>query len=109
MLFGGIASGLGQGGIFAASIVAVTGASPDDKRAEVTSLLFVVIYLAVSISVLSLGVAIEAMGLRRAGITFAVLVTLLSIAALVLLWRRQVPCVRCTRMTTIGPTRRDSL
>ncbi|GAB3684190.1 hypothetical protein [Salinisphaera aquimarina] len=89
LILGAIAAGLGQGGIFAASIVAVAAASPHDQRAEVTSLLFVVVYLAVSVPVLSLGVAIEAMGLRAAGITFSILVMLLSIMAVaVLKWRR---------------------
>jgi F0F1-type ATP synthase membrane subunit c/vacuolar-type H+-ATPase subunit K len=93
LVLGAIASGLGQGGIFAASIVAVTAASPDDQKAEVSSLLFVVVYLAVSIPVLGLGFAIDAMGLRDAGITFALLVLLLSVTTLGLLWRRRTHAV----------------
>lgn len=82
---GAIVTGLGQGAIFAASIVAVTAASPADKRAEVTSLLFVVVYLAVAVPVLGLGIAVEYIGLRSAGITFSILVMLLSIAAVAVL------------------------
>lgn len=93
LVLGAVASGLGQGGIFAASIVAVTAASPDDQKAEVSSLLFVVVYLAVSIPVLGLGFAIDAMGLRDAGITFALLVLLLSVTTLGLLWRRHTHAV----------------
>lgn len=87
LVLGAIISGLGQGGVFAASIVAVTSAGPADKKAEVTSLLFVVIYLAVALPVLGLGGAVALTGLRTAGIIFAVLVMLLSIAALGALWR----------------------
>lgn len=90
LMLGAMASGLGQGGIFAASIVAVTAASPDTEKAEVTSLLFVVIYLAVSVPVLGLGIAIKLTGLRMAGITFLLLVLLLSAAALIALWHRRI-------------------
>jgi len=89
LIFGAMVSGLGQGGIFAASILAVTAASPANERAEVTSLLFIVIYLAVALPVLGLGVAADAVGLRAAGITFTVLVMLTSIAALAVLIRRR--------------------
>ncbi|WP_210725936.1 MFS transporter [Modicisalibacter radicis] len=90
LIIGAIASGLGQGAIFAASIVAVTAASPAGKRAEITSLLFVVVYLAVAVPVLGLGIAIEYIGLRAAGITFSVLVMLLSIAAVAVLKMRRI-------------------
>jgi uncharacterized membrane protein len=80
---------LGQGGIFAASITAVTGVSPNDRKAEVAALLFVVIYLSVALPVLGLGVAVELSGLRTAGIAFAVLVLLFSTGALFALWRRR--------------------
>lgn len=89
LLCGAVVAGLGQGGIFAASIAAVTAASPDERKAEVAALLFVVIYLSVALPVLGLGVAVELSDLRTAGIAFAVLVLLLSIAALFALWRRR--------------------
>ncbi|MGH8146130.1 MAG: MFS transporter [Rhodanobacteraceae bacterium] len=85
LVLGAVTSGLGQGGVFAASVVTVTAASPREKRAEVTSLLFVVIYAAVAIPVLSLGGVIAVTDLRIAGIAFAALVMLLSITALVVL------------------------
>lgn len=91
LMIGAVISGLGHGGIFAASIVTVTAASPDEKRAEVTSLLFVVIYLAVAVPVLGLGGAVALTSLRTAGIAFAFLVFLFSIAALASLWRHRRP------------------
>jgi MFS family permease len=89
LLCGAVVAGLGQGGIFAASITAVTGVSPNDRKAEVAALLFVVIYLSVALPVLGLGVAVELSGLRTAGIAFAVLVLLFSTGALFALWRRR--------------------
>lgn len=89
LVLGAVISGLGQGGVFAASIVMVTAASPREKRAEVTSLLFVVIYAAVAIPVLGLGGVIAVTDLRVAGIAFAALVMLLSMAALIVLWRHR--------------------
>ncbi|NYT38653.1 MFS transporter [Allopusillimonas soli] len=94
LTLGAVASGLGQGGIFAGSVVAVAAASPDDVKAEVTSLLFVVVYLAVAVPVLGLGVAAVAVGVQTAGIAFTVLVMLLAAGTLSALWRRhraQVP------------------
>jgi len=88
LALGAVASGLGQGGIFAASVIAVTAASPDDVKAEVISLLFVVVYLAVAVPALGLGVAAVAMGVQTAGIVFAALVMLLSAGTLLALWRR---------------------
>jgi MFS family permease len=89
LLCGAVVAGLGQGGIFAASITAVTAVSPNDRKAEVTALLFVVIYLSVALPVLGLGVAVELSGLRTPGIAFAVLVLLLSMGALFALRRRR--------------------
>jgi len=89
LVVGAVAAGLGQGGIFAASILAVTAASPAAERASVTSLLFIVVYLAVALPVLGLGLVIGAMGLRAAGVTFTVLVMLISVAALAVLGLRR--------------------
>ncbi|WP_219726151.1 MFS transporter [Castellaniella caeni] len=100
LILGALVSGLGQGGVFAASIVALTAASPVDQKAEITSLLFVIIYLAVAIPVLGLGGAIALIGLRNAGVTFALLVTLLSIAALGVLWRYR---TRSHKTSTVRP------
>lgn len=84
---GGVIAGLGQGGIFAASIISVTEASPAGRRAEVTATLFVVIYLSVALPVLALGVSAEFFSLRTSGIAFALFVVLLSVAALAAVWR----------------------
>ncbi|MGB6008584.1 MFS transporter [Castellaniella sp.] len=88
LLCGALIAGLGHGGIFVSSIASVTTDSPQDKKAEVTALLFVVIYLAVSLPVLGLGIAIELIGLQAAGVLFALLVLLLSLAAWLASWHR---------------------
>lgn len=84
---GALVAGLGQGGIFAASIASITEASPQDRKAEVTATLFVVIYVAVALPVLGLGLTVEFLSLRASGISFVLLVVLLSVVALATLWR----------------------
>lgn len=80
-------AGAGQGAIFAASIAALAGASPSGKKAEVTSLLFVIAYVAISVPIVSLGLAVEAFGLRDAGIAFTAAIMVLIAFALLALWR----------------------
>ncbi len=82
-------AGAGQGAIFAASIGAIAQASPIHKRAEVTALLFVVAYLAISVPVVSLGVGVEYLGLRTAGLLFTGLIMLLTATALITLAARR--------------------
>ena len=84
-----LAAGAGQGAIFAASIGAITQASPIHKRAEVTALLFVVAYLAISVPVVSLGVAVEYLDLHTAGLLFTGVILLLSATALITLARKK--------------------
>ncbi|MCW8127914.1 MFS transporter [Microbulbifer halophilus] len=86
-------AGAGQGAIFAASIAAIAEASPPGKKAEVTSLLFAIAYVAISVPIVSLGLAIEAFGLRDAGIAFTAAIMLSIVFALLALWRlrRQAP------------------
>jgi MFS family permease len=87
-----IISGVGQGITFSRGLAAVTEVTPADRRAEVSSTLFVVAYIAISLPVIGEGLAAEDWGLRSAGIGFAVTVGLLAAAclmALLTLQRRQ--------------------
>lgn len=86
LVAGAVLSGFGQGLGFRAGMAAVTAAAPVERRGEVTSTFFVVIYVAISIPVIGVGVAADALGLRQAGTGFAIGVAVLSLIALIALW-----------------------
>jgi MFS family permease len=77
-----IISGAGQGISFSRGLAAVTEATPADKRAEVSSTLFVVAYIAISFPVIGEGLAAQHWGLRGASIGFALTVGVLAATCL---------------------------
>jgi MFS family permease len=85
LIAGAVLSGLGQGLAFRAGMGAVTAAAPGERRGEVTSTFFVVLYVAISLPVIGVGIAADAAGLRAAGSAFAVAVATLSLIALLAL------------------------
>lgn len=89
MLLGAAISGAGQGITLRAGLGEVVGASPKDRKSEVTSTYFVVIYVAISLPVVGLGVTAAMTGLVAAGIAFSVIVAALALTAMGLLIRRQ--------------------
>lgn len=84
-----VISGAGQGVSFSQGLAAVTEATPADRRAEVSSALFVVAYIAISLPVIGEGLVADRWGLRSAGIGFAVTVGVLAAACLIVLLTRQ--------------------
>lgn len=90
MLFAGgaVVAGLGQGMSFRAGLSAVTASSPRERRGEVTSSLFVILYVAISIPVICVGAGAQMFGLVPTGLVFALLVAALSAASLLLLLLR---------------------
>ncbi|MGX9674880.1 MFS transporter [Mycobacterium sp. HM-7] len=84
-----VISGVGQGITFSRGLAAVTDVTPADRRAETSSLLFVVAYIAISLPVVGEGLAADHWGLRSAGIGFALAVGVLASVCLVLLLIRQ--------------------
>lgn len=85
LLFAGAAiTGVGQGLSFSKGLAAVVTASPVDRRAEVTSTFFVVVYIAISLPIVGEGIAAAHLGLRTAGITLNVAVAVLAVIALIL-------------------------
>jgi MFS family permease len=84
-----IISGAGQGISFSRGLAAVTEATPADRRAEVSSALFVVAYIAISLPVIGDGLVADHWGLRSAGIGFAVAVGVLAAGCLIALPTRQ--------------------
>ncbi|MDN3054885.1 MFS transporter [Streptomyces sp. SRF1] len=82
LVLGAVVAGAGQGLSFHAAVRVVTGSSPADRRAEVTSALFVLMYLAISIPVIGVGALSVAVGPRPAGLVFTGCVALLAAATL---------------------------
>lgn len=87
LIVGAVIAGFGHGTSFRAGLGSVAAASPDDRRGEVTSTLFVLLYIGISIPVVGVGALTVAFGLVTAGVTFAVVVSVVAAAALALLAR----------------------
>jgi hypothetical protein len=86
-----VVAGLGQGLGFRAGVTSVAAHSPSDRRGEVTSSLFTILYVAISIPVISVGVAAQGWELVTATLALAAIVATLSGVALVILIRRAKP------------------
>ncbi|WP_264077240.1 MFS transporter [Mycolicibacterium houstonense] len=86
-----VISGVGQGMSFSRGLAAVVERAPSQRRAEVSSTYFVVAYVAISLPVIGEGLAAQALGLRTAGVTFAIAVAILAaicLAAILVAERR---------------------
>jgi hypothetical protein len=81
LVFGGIVAGCGQGLGFRAGIGAVTAAAPAEQRGAVTSVLFLVLYIGISVPVVGIGLGISAAGVQTAGIGAALAVAALEAIA----------------------------
>ena len=77
-----LVSGAGQGVSFSRGLAAVAERTPADRRAEVSSTYFVVAYVAISLPVVSAGLAAGHWGLRTAGVSFAAAVAVLAAVCL---------------------------
>jgi MFS family permease len=86
-----VVAGIGQGISFSRGLAAVAELAPADRRAEVSSTYFVVAYVAISVPVVGEGFASQHLGLRTAGVSFAVATAVLAaicLAAIVFQERR---------------------
>lgn len=83
LVAGGLVAGLGHGMTFSRGLAAVVERTPLHRRAEVSSTYFVVAYVAISLPVVGEGLAARALGLRTAGVSFAVAVAILAGVCLV--------------------------
>lgn len=81
LVCGGVVSGLGQGLSFRAGMAAVNAVTPPADRGAVTSLFFLVLYVAISLPVVAVGVGARYCGLLAAGTTCAAAVAGLAVAA----------------------------
>jgi hypothetical protein len=84
LVLGGVIAGFGHGVAFRAGLAAVSASAPAAQRGDVASSFFVVMYVAISVPVIGVGVLAQATGLRTAGLIFAAAVAVLAIVVLVL-------------------------
>lgn len=77
-------AGLGQGIAFRAGLAQINEQAPVDRRSEVASTFFAVMYAGISIPVIGVGLSAGAWGLRFAGIGFCLTMAALSVAQLLL-------------------------
>lgn len=89
LILGAIIAGAGQGMTFSKGLAAITSQVEPSRRAEVTSTYFVVLYIGLTLPVIGLGFAVQAYGIRAAGITFILAVAALALVALAALLRTQ--------------------
>lgn len=88
LVAGAVVAGLGQGMGFRAGLTSVTIAGPADRRGEITSTYFFVLYIGITVPVIGVGAAASVFGLVHAGMVFAGGVAVLAAIALALLARR---------------------
>ncbi|MCV7418743.1 MFS transporter [Mycolicibacterium litorale] len=84
-----VISGVGQGMSFSRGLAAVVERTPPQRRAEVSSTYFVVAYVAISLPVIGEGLAAQAVGLRTAGVGFAIAVAVLATGCLIAIVSRE--------------------
>lgn len=89
LVLGGVIAGFGHGLAFRAGLSAVSARSPAEQRGEVASSYFIVMYAAISLPVIGVGILAQATGLRTAGLIFAAAVAAVSMVVLVLLGRER--------------------
>lgn len=90
LIVAAVVAGTGQGISFSRGLAAVAEGTPTHQRAEVSSTYFVVAYVAISVPVVSLGFASQHWGLKAAGVSFAVAITVLAILCLgAVLWQER--------------------
>lgn len=83
----GVVGGLSVGLTLAAAVGEVNGAAPEDRRAEANAALLVVLYTAISVPALGVGIVAELTDLRTAIIVFLGVVTGIAVASAVLVRR----------------------
>ena len=90
-LLGAVTGGLGQGLSFRAGLAGINASSPPERRGEIASTFFVILYVALSLPVIGVGAVAQSFGLVIAGVAFAAIVATLAAIALVVLLTRAKP------------------
>lgn len=94
VLLAAVISGVGQGISFSRGLAAVMERTPSDRRAEVSSTYFIVVYVAIALPVVGEGLASQVWGLRAAGLNFAVIVAILATTCLAAILTREARVAR---------------
>jgi MFS family permease len=89
LVLGGVIAGVGHGLAFRAGLGAVSAEAPAEQRGAVASSYFVVMYAAIALPVIGVGVLAQATGLRPAGLIFAGAVAAVATVVLALLVRER--------------------
>ena len=106
LIAGGIAAGFGNGLSFRAGLSALNEQSPPEQRGAVNSSFFVIAYVAISLPIVGVGAASQAIGLRAAGLAFTGCIATLALAVLLSLssFRRETPPGTPHTAATVGST-----
>lgn len=88
LIAGAVVAGLGQGLSVGAGLAALNTEAPANRRGEVASSYFVVLYVALSIPIVGVGLAAQIIGLRPAALIFTVFVAALAATCLLSLLTR---------------------
>lgn len=83
LLMAVLLAGTGQGLTFRASVSLLQDAAPAHQRSEITSSLFVVAYVAISVPIIGEGLAAQAVGLQPAGVGISLAVAVVASLATV--------------------------
>jgi MFS family permease len=89
LVLAAVVAGFGQGLAFRAGLAAVSARAPAAQRGAVASSFFVVMYAAIALPVIGVGILAEATGLRPAGLAFAAVVAGVAAVVLVLIVRER--------------------
>lgn len=106
LIAGGIAGGLGNGVSFRAGLSALNAQAPAAQRGAINSSFFVVAYVAISVPIVGVGAASQAVGLRTAGLVLTGCIAALALAVLLSLSSSRRETRRDTPHTaaTVGST-----
>ena len=106
LIAGGIAAGFGNGLSFRAGLSALNEQSPPEQRGAVNSSFFVIAYVAISLPIVGVGAASQAIGLRAAGLAFTGCIAALALAVLISLssFRPETPPGTPRTAATVGST-----
>jgi MFS family permease len=106
LIAGGIAAGFGNGLSFRAGLSALNEQSPPEQRGAVNSSFFVIAYVAISLPIVGVGAASQAIGLRAAGLAFTGCIATLALAVLLSLssFHRATPPGTPRTAATVGST-----
>lgn len=103
LIVAAVVCGIGQGISFSRGLAAVVERTPPGRRAEVSSTYFIIAYVAISLPVVGEGLATRHWGLRTAGVSFAIAITVLAVVCLIAILVEEVRAAR--RESAAAPSR----